>query len=137
MIEKVLFWANKENQPSLTNGMLNFELIPGISLDFEEMKDEEEVMAQDYENVESGNVVYEANLNELNRSGPSVISSDEESTSLSKDNVKSGAEDFFQDENNSSVYDAVSIDSNQESTADVESIASEMSVVIEERKVPM
>ena len=56
--------------------MLNFELIPGISLDFEEMKDEEEVMAQDYENVESGNVAYEANLNELNKSGPNVISSD-------------------------------------------------------------
>ena len=53
--------------------MLNFELIPGISLNFEEMKDEEEVMAQDYENVESRNVVYEANLNEFDRSGPSVI----------------------------------------------------------------
>ena len=74
IISKVESMAKSERQPELNNGIFIFELTPGHELSFEEMELEEELMAEDDENLRHNNVEYEVDMNE---NQVNVISDDE------------------------------------------------------------
>ena len=74
IISKVESMAKSERQPELNNGLFIFELTPGHELSFEEMELEEELMAEDDENLRHNNVEYEVDMNE---NQVNVISDDE------------------------------------------------------------
>ena len=132
IIQKVMDWADAENQPLLSDGSLSFELIPGIALNFEEMQEEESRIAEDDANEINGNANYEA---EINESQPNVISDDESETSSTNEDDAEDIDEGIVGQDQE-IPENNSIESEERSVSDDESVESKHKKIVSIVKMP-